>query len=192
MGGDPVPDPPPPERKTHIRSTRGCQPQGTFPHTRALGRHLHGAASALVLESRGGRRAKQTVHFRYRRSEPHGREELAPLSHARSSLSMPHTRSGSMPNFSTQSCHVSAGACAPGGQADGRRGRGTALSGRRRDSRTTRAAGDVSTGATRRGRDLRAISRWLPGWRRERRPLVDVHRAYLPEAQPLVHRLPHR
>ena len=27
---------------------------------------------------------------------------------------------------------------------------------------------------------------------RERRPLVDVHRAYLPEAQPLVHRLPHR
>jgi len=35
MAEIPVPDPPPPERKTQIRSTRGCQPQGTFPHTRA-------------------------------------------------------------------------------------------------------------------------------------------------------------
>ena len=32
----------------------------------------------------------------------------------------------------------------------------------------------------------------LRGWRRERRPLVHVHRAYLPEAEPLVHLLPHR
>ena len=31
----------------------------------------------MLLQSRGLRRAEQAVHFRYRRSEPHGREELA-------------------------------------------------------------------------------------------------------------------